>query len=328
MWIPKPDTFHGNKDILQCYEALISGYLTAHDVQHHWLFSDSWGFYYQSVDQFGAYEPACVYPLWRNLNQLYGVRKKLLYQASLQELAAWMEESKEPVFLIVDQYDLPWVTEYGMIHHNHFMAISEWSQDRSQIRIQDLWPIEYREWHTLDDFDAAYRARGSHAFQLSAPSMRCDHDMLPSQLKRWIAAAEGEVLPEYRSGLHGLRQFGDQLANLGETAPMYAEMWFDRLRRVVDVRLLFVEFLSMLQCSEWKEAVGDRIVSTIELCIAAWHSLRNYFIISRLKSSYQAVRSLELLEKVIEREQASLQEVRALLVRIEQSIERQVIVCP
>lgn len=320
MRIPRPDTYHGNKDILQCYEALISGYLTAHQLPHHWLYSDSWGFYYQGITKFGAYPPACVYPLWRSLNRLYGVRKQLLYGASLPQLLQKVLDDGEPVFLIADQFDLPWVTEYGMIHHNHYLAVTDWHPDRRQVFVQDLWPIEYRNWYDSQVIDAAYRARGCHAFRLSTPHFEYGQDeraLLAGQLHRWLAAAEGEEQRDTVSGLIGIRAFLADIAHLDDQAPKLAEQWFDMLRRVLDVRLLFLEYLSMLQRSDGEQSYGvDGAAAAVEQCIAAWHSLRNYLILSRYKRSYHPQRCIELLRKIIDREQACVREVRGLLSRV------------
>jgi hypothetical protein len=317
MWIPKPKTLHGNKDILQCYEALICGYLKAYQVPYHWLFADSWGFYYTCDQQYGAYEPTCTYPMWRNLNRVYGVKKTLFHDTSLQNLMECMEQSRNPVFLILDQYDLPWVTEYRMIHHDHCVLVSKVSGDGKQVYIQDLWPNEYRDWYDFADIDKAFRARGRRAWQLSNPTIKSpfiDKETIRLLLNECADRMRGTQTAAYTSGILGLRRFQTDLLLIQPETLLPAEQRFDLLRRVVDVRLLFLEFICYLeQSDEWNEILPEGIITAVERCVAAWYSLRNYIVLSSLKHQYKAAKCARLVEKTIECEYACLQEVEFML---------------
>lgn len=324
MWIPKPKTLHENKDILQCYEALICGYLSANQVPYHWLFADSWGFYYTSDHQYGAYEPACTYPMWRNLNRIYGVRKTLFHDTSLQNLMEWLEQSRKPIFLILDQYDLPWVTEYRMLHHDHCVLVSKVSTDRKQVFIQDLWPNEFRDWYAFADIDKAFRARGRRAWQLSMPSIESpdmDKEIIRVLLNGCADRMRGIQSAAYISGIQGLRRFQSDLLKSQPETLLPAERRFDLMRRLVDVRLLFLEFLCYLkQSDEWREILPEGIIPAVERCVTAWHSLRNYIVISSLKHHYTAAKCAELVEKIIICEYICLQEVEMMLKQLDRLI--------
>lgn len=314
MRLPKPDTLHGNQDILQCYEALICGYLAAHGFPYYGLFSDSWGFYYQAPDRFGAYEPACTYPLWRNLNRLYGVKKRLFHDVDLHELTVWMRTSGQPLFLIADQYDLPWVTEYGMIHHHHYLLVSGASDNGTMLRIQDLWPNEYRAWYPFDSLEAAYRARGKLAFQLSPPDRQPDASAIRDQLAGCVAIMEGEVNGIYRSGIHGLKEMRRDIERSKGEFVAQAEHKFDMLRRVVDARWLFAEFLCHLKRSaEWEAHLPASLLQSVEHTIKCWLSLRNYLVLSSLKHDYRYDRCMALVERIIDGEQTCIRDLKALL---------------
>ncbi len=316
MWLPKPETYHGNKDILQCYEALIGGYITAHGQPCHWLFADSWGFYYTSMQQYGAYEPACVYPMWHNLNRIYGIRQRLFHGATLRMLADWLSTNQSPVFLVADQYELPWVTEYRMMHHDHYLAATAVSEDGTKLFIQDLWPNEMREWRDLAELESAFHARGSRALQLTEPRLKIDADLIRRLLTDAIARMRGEEREDYCSGLAGLRQFRQDVVQTSADALLPMEQRFDMLRRVVDVRYLFLEFLCFVQQQPvWSSQLPSGIISAVEKCIAAWQSLRNYMVLSSLKGNYRPARCSALLDKILECEQACLHATETWLAR-------------
>lgn len=304
--LDKPTIIQARKHFIDCNEYLICSFIAAYKLPFHWLFSNNWGFYYYSVENFSAKSNACRPILTSNLEALYTVKKTEYQNYELLDIIQDVVSRNMCLFTFGEAWHIPWhIYAYQKQIAPHFFLITDYNKETHQVYVID-WVPEYSGWISFDQVNKAYKERRGYCFELSTPTFDMSSTLLMEQLRPCFRKIMGESNSEYRSGLFGLKEFRDDLQYLDKITFELLDTWWDPLKAIIDIRDKFLEFFYYLGInpdpSIEKSQVSQMIV-ILEKVLSAWMTFRNGLMKSKMTGEIDILRGVGRLEKIIELEQ-------------------------
>jgi hypothetical protein len=300
--LSKPKLYHSYQNILQCYDTIIASFISSKGQPYHWLFSEHWGFFYYDSEHFYYRQHYSRYPLWDALRKIYHVRKTLFNSIPLETL---LEEkfanSGDHLFVIADEFDLPWTPEYQNIHHPHYFLISDYDREGQRVYINDWWPALFQNWLDLSMLSASYEEMGQHAFILSEPSFQYSDQFLLEQMELAYGQMAGWEEGTLSAGIYGIKRFRQDIIQMGDQVMAYIDRWFYMVKLTIEAKYLFLEYTIFLQ-QEHKCVIPDVFMRLLEQTINAWFSFRNTMMSAKIRNRLQPDKLADRLDKVIQLE--------------------------
>ncbi|MCD1257295.1 hypothetical protein B5M42_000400 [Paenibacillus athensensis] len=297
-----------NPLILNCREYHVCEYMQAYGVEHHWLFSDNWGFHYRALDDFSVLADAATTPFWDNLKRLYQTDKLDYRPDELLDVLKPALSRSICLFTFADTYYLPWHDKFETEHGPFHFIITQWDEAGRHVFVRRGLFLEFDGWLPYDQIRTAFESWNSQCFELTKPTLAVDAHVLKSQLQRCLARIVGN--PDGGlSGLYGLRQFRDDLADTQLDVLALIDVWWERLREVIDARSRFLEFLHYLHAeSKLVSHVEAECVEAFQAAVELWNELRSGAQRQKIVGTAAPAKLLAKLEQVIAaEEQCALQ---------------------
>ncbi len=299
-----PKRYHAYQNILQCYDTVIASYISGSGLPYHWLFSEHWGFYYYDAERFYYRRHYSRYPLWDALRKLYKVRKTMFTDIPLTALLDSPRfAQKKQMFVIADEFDLPWTPEYQNIHHPHYFLLTDYDKAGHKVYVNDWWPVPYQDWLDLSMLEASFQEMGEHAFVLSEPSFHYSDALLLEQMEVAYTQMTGWEDNGLSAGIYGIRRFQQDILRMGQETASFIDRWFYMVKLTIEAKYLFLEYVLFLKV-ERGCPIPDAFTQLLERTINGWFSFRNTMMSAKIRKSLQPDKLADRLGKVVELEQA------------------------
>jgi hypothetical protein len=297
---------------MDCNEQLIMSFLQGHGIPFKWLFSESWNFYYQSLDSFASspsmrprrsnLEAYHQSDLWLNLERFFQVKTIRYNHDSLRSLIADAVRRGTCLYTMGRMHYLPWHVLYGSeTNGTHFFVINGINEETNQVHIVD-WSPHFVGWVDYETIEAAYLHR-NFCYELTPPVLtRLDETVLAAQLRKCLANMKGELTDNYASGLIGLRRMMDDLKSKETDLEFLISIW-DRMKDVVETREGFTEFVqSVREDPSLGRMIDDAFYDSLYNAINMWYTFRNGAMKAKMTGKTDISTHLRRLAAIIELE--------------------------
>jgi hypothetical protein len=297
---------------LDCNEQLIMSFLEANGAPFKWLFSESWNFYYRSLDSFASspslkprrsnLEAYHQSDLWQNLERFFQVKTIRYKDVPLKPLVRDVVERGTCLYTMARMRFLPWHGLYGSESFGtHFFVINGIDEDKNQFHIVD-WSPHHVGWVDAGTIEEGYVYRG-FCYELSVPVIPVlDEALLVSQLRSCLSNMRGEVREEYTSGLKGLERMYEDIQGMTPDIDFLVSVW-DLMKDVVETREGFTEFIHSIKDEEnFSHILDSRFCDTLYETINMWYSFRNGAMKAKMTGRTDITPHLRKLASIIELE--------------------------
>ena len=268
----RPVIYQRKQTFLNCFDYPVCLYLTNHNIPYQFMFSKSWQFYFDSevgisvekMDEFEGTKQLL-------LKELYHVQPTSFDKQSLRHILT----DKEDFWFVRGEGNLlPWTMNYQRVAGHHWFLIVNYSSENDQVEIIDHIP-EYRGWQSMQTVDDSFRQTSCMGYQLNTPCFNMTlsqmDDLLDEALNYMWGSRETE-------GIQGMRIFQKYVESLGDNYILDIPQWWDTLKRLIDLKDQFLEFVSYLEFAEDSILRGISNGRLPDICartINKWTSLRN-----------------------------------------------------
>ncbi|SDE99778.1 hypothetical protein SAMN04488542_104166 [Fontibacillus panacisegetis] len=313
--LKKSEILQDRKSFVDCRGISIFSFLETYVGSFHWVFSDSWGFYYRGLNHFSVYrDERMIHPFDKNIEDIYGVKTQPIRDLSLNEAVQHCMGLEVPLFIIAEAYYVPWISyDYLKNKHPHFFIITDYNSQKNEVYIIDYY-MKFEEWVPLERVELSYNAAaeytGEYSFYLTKPEkFYPTQTLLQSQLRSLLHNIQGSE-PEdgngVYSGIVGIKKFKEDLS-FCELASMdkMIENWWNYLGEIGGLRegaLEFIYYLNTSPDSPYQNQISKDLFALLNETANLWFSFRNVIYKYRGQES-STEKYTAFLQKIIENEE-------------------------
>lgn len=231
-----------------CADALACSVLQAYKKPFQWIFSNTWNFYFHSLDKMTTYESDRMNnPVLWNAVELFGMNLIVLQEKNFDRLIENLS-LHNCLFISGETYSLPWCYGYQTSRNNyHSFAVQHFDETNRQMLV---WSIHHRVYIPAEIIKQSFERPGAAAFAFTPPTKSLTDGVLTRQLQITHDKIIGMTTPNYASGLKGLMVFKEHLEQAATPSSAYVALWFVQFKEIIQLRLAYIEFLHYLQHDE------------------------------------------------------------------------------
>lgn len=296
----KPLIFQKDRSFFNCFDYLVSLFLSKHKLPYQYLFSSNWSFHYDAADAFSLAEGTKdEFPLQMKLQELYGSTETILKYDNLDDL---LEKESDYIFTLADGWYLPWTVNYLREHGSHWFLIADYSSTRLQVYVKD-WYREYSGWEGILAINTGFIHGGTVSYKLSKPSLNMDIKQVRGLLS---TSYENIIGTHSKNGINGLNAYKSDIVNLKGDSLGYISNWWEMLSEIINMRNKYLEFICFLAYSDdslLKDKIDITLVQAFEKTLNRWMSFRNGLMKANMTQTFDYDKTMERLNALIECEE-------------------------
>lgn len=305
--LKKPVIYQPRKHFLSCTQTLICSFLEAYRQPYHWIFSNSWSFYYRSLNSFSATKDEFTSHFDTELKNLYGVELKRFENVPLLDMIEDAVSQNTCLFTYGNTWFIPWHHFHRQQYSPHCFVIKDFNKLSNKVLVLDFIP-EYCGWVDFEKINEAYLAGGTHSFKLSIPISALNFNLASEKL----SCAYGKML----DGLSSIQKYKKDLENSDMKISPLLDLWWDRIKTIVDLRDGFLEFVNYLDKdpkSPYKSNIDPELILALDKTVVSWAMFRNRVMKSKMTDTFDLESIVGRLEKIFEWEQKSANQLEKIL---------------
>ena len=287
-------------------------FLEANGAPFKWLFSESWNFYYRSLDSFASspslkprrsnLEAYHQSDLWQNLERFFQVKTIRYKDVPLKPLVRDVVERGTCLYTMARmRFFLG--TDFTALRASAPTSLLSTALMRTRTSsISLIWSPHHVGWVDAGTIEEGYVYRG-FCYELSVPVIPVlDEALLVSQLRSCLSNMRGEIREEYTSGLKGLERMYEDIQGMTPDIDFLVSVW-DLMKDVVETREGFTEFIHSIKDEEnFSHILDSRFCDTLYETINMWYSFRNGAMKAKMTGRTDITPHLRKLASIIELE--------------------------
>lgn len=286
-----------------CADALACSVLQAYNKPFQWIFSNTWNFYYHSLEEMTAYESKLmINPVLWNAHELFGMNLIALREKNFDRLIEKLHQYNCLLFS-VETYYLPWCYGYQMSRNNfQLFAVQQYDEANRQILV---WSIHHRGYIPAEIIKQSFERPGASAFAFMPPTKSLTDSILSRQFQITRDKIMGTTTQSYASGLKGLTAFKEHLEQAPAPSSAYAALWFAQFKEITHLKICYINYLHYLQHDEsspLRHSVPPELILHFMKAVSHFTAFRNILTKTVFNKSYNRETVIRQLEKVIESE--------------------------
>ena len=298
-----PDLHYATWSGENCATALACSILQAYNKPFQWIFSNTWNFYYRSLEQITAFESNHMSnPVLWNAHELFGMNLTILQEKNFDRLFEKLTQY-ERILISGDSFYLPWCYGYQVSRNDyHLFAVQQYDEANRQMLV---WSIHHRGYIPAEIIKQSFERPGASAFAITPPDKSLTDSLLSRQFQITHDKIIGTTTLNYSSGLKGLFIFKEHLEQVQAPSPAYAALWFVQFKEIIRLKISYIEFLHYLhhdESSPLHHSIPPELIYHFMKAVSHFTAFRNILTKTAFNNSYDRVTVIRQLGKVIEAE--------------------------